>query len=157
MDRKVKYFNSELKIKLILSRFDENKKCLLSVREAIRIDKYDLKIKISNWNWYCRIKDEVVNSEPYIGEPISDKLIYKYVKEIGLISKSLKFQDFINNKLTDKLNQDVIIKRICEKLEWATPKGIFDHNAVIKTLEMVYSEETVERVRQEVIQELLSR
>jgi hypothetical protein len=157
MDRKVKYYNSELKIRLILSRFSEENKCLLSVREAIRIDKYDLGIKISNWNYYNKQKSEVVDSEPYKGEPIDEKLIYKYVKEQGLIPKSMKFQDFINTKELHKLNDGTVIRMICEKLDWVSPKDIFSYDATIKTLEEVYSIETVDRVRQEVIAELLSR
>jgi hypothetical protein len=157
MQRKVKYFGKELKEKLMLSRFSEEDKTLLSVREAIRLDKYDLGIKISNWNYYNKQKSEVVDSEPYKGEPIDEKLIYKYIKEQGLIPKSMKFQDFINTKEFNKLDDGVIIKRICEKLDWVSPKDIFSYEATIKTLEEVYSTETVDRVRQEVIAELLSR
>ena len=157
MERKVKYYDSELKVKLILARFDEEKKCLLSVRESIRVDKYDLKIPISNWNWWCKVKPEVVNAEPYAGQAIDDKLIYKYVKENKLIPSNITFKEFLNSKKKDALNEDVITRAICEKLNWISPKNIFDYSATIIALENVYSEETVERVRQEVIKELLSK
>lgn len=156
MERKVKYYGSELKIKLILARFDEEKKCLLSVRESIRVDKYDLKIPISNITyWYKKL--EVVNAEPYVGQAIDDKLIYKYVKENKLIPSNITFKEFLNSKKKDALNDDVITRAICEKLNWISPKNIFDYSATIIALENVYSEETVERVRQEVIKELLSK
>ena len=156
MQRKVKLYGRALKEALILNRFDEENKCLLSVRESIRIDKYDLQIPISNIAyWYS--KDEVKSAEPYVGERVNDKLIYKYVKEQGLIPKSMKFQDFINTKELHKLDDGTVIRKICEKLDWVSPKDIFSYEATIKTLEEVYSTETVDRVRQEVIAELLSR
>ena len=156
MQRKVPYTGSKLKIRLLETRIDKENKVMLSVRESIRLHYDELKIPISNYRFHCNSND-VVNSEPYKGERVDDKLIYRYAKDTGLIPKSMKYQDFVNTKQLHKLDEEVIVNNICKKLEWATPKGIFDHNAVIKTLEMVYSEETVERVRQEVIQELLSR
>ena len=157
MERKVKLYGKELKEALIKSRFDEEKKCLLSVREAIRVDKYDLKIPISNWNWWCKVKPEVVNAEPYAGQAIDDKLIYKYVKENKLIPSNITFKEFIGNRNNNKIDENTVIRKICEKLNWISPKNIFDYSATIIALENVYSEETVERVRQEVIKELLSK
>ena len=156
MERRVKLYGQKLKEALIENRLDLENKCLLSIRESIRIDKHDLKIPISNINYWYK-KEEVKNSEPYIGEIIDDKLIYKYAKDNGIIQKNIKFQEFLNTKMFNKLDDSVITRMVCEKLDWISPKNIFDYSATIIALENVYSEETVERVRQEVIKELLAK
>lgn len=154
MQRQVPYTGSQLKTRLLETRIDKENKAMLSVRECLRLFGDELKIAISNYRYYCNSTD-VVNSEPYVGEIITDKLIYKYAKDNGIISKSTKFDDFIKSKKRNLIDDGVVIREVCKRLNWISPKDIFSVGEMEQTLRYMFSDEEFERTKEEVIKEML--
>lgn len=154
MQRQVPYTGSQLKIKLLETRIDKENKAMLSVRECLRLYGDELKIAISNYRYYCNSND-VINSEPYVGEKITDELVYRYARDNGIIPKSLKFKDFINSKKIHRLDDGTVMREVCSRLDWISPKDLFSLEDMKDTLIYMFGEETYNKTRDEVVRDML--
>jgi hypothetical protein len=89
--RRISLYGSELKRFILEGRIDKENKKIRTVREFLKKEGYKIGFdtRPSNYAFWCR-HPEVVNAEPYFGEPISDKLILRYAKDMNYFHDTLK-------------------------------------------------------------------
>lgn len=109
--RLVNLYGSDLKRYILEHRIDKINKKIRPVRVFLK--EYGTKIgldsKPSNYTYWCK-NPEVVNSEPYKGEPITQRLIERYAYEMGYFEESMELLKGIGEKLgldTDILGDTV--------------------------------------------------
>ena len=156
-NRKIILSGSELKTWLLKSQIDIESGKKISIREILREhgEWIGLSTRPSNWNYHCKA---VKDYPPYAGSIVTEELAYQYAIDNNLIS-DVSFEDFSKqyNKKTNKLDEGTIMREVCKRLNWISPKDLFSNDIMEKTLVAVFGESYYQHVKNKVIMDLKAR
>ncbi len=101
----------ELKLHMLKGMLNKEKQCKISSREYVRTEMQKIArgnkpLSMGVYTYWTKHKS-IVNSEPYIGYPVSEELVYRYGLDNGYFTEwEVSFEDFSNDNRVIKNKYD---------------------------------------------------
>lgn len=147
----LKLRGSQLKEYCLLHMYDKEAQCKVSVGAFMHGAWKDIgggcKSRGNVDHWFRH--PEIVNVEPYIGEMITEELVFRYNVDKGIINPDeLSYSDFTKDtqKIKNKLDENTLLRRVCDDLGYPLTRDIFKISDIRESLIFINGQSLYDKV-----------